>query len=70
MKVDLLVKRKRFIFMHLDVAVLLEARIFILQCYSPGFGLACHLGVMADLPTIGIGKNVSSGCIWLYASVD
>ncbi|KAL0330950.1 UNVERIFIED_CONTAM: Endonuclease V [Sesamum angustifolium] len=24
---------------------------------SPGFGLACHLGVLADLPTIGIGKN-------------
>lgn len=23
-----------------------------------GFGLACHLGVLADLPTIGIGKNV------------
>ncbi|KAK4559201.1 hypothetical protein RGQ29_008447 [Quercus rubra] len=22
-----------------------------------GFGLACHLGVLADLPTIGIGKN-------------
>ncbi|OEL23299.1 Endonuclease V [Dichanthelium oligosanthes] len=23
-----------------------------------GFGLACHLGVLADLPTIGVGKNV------------
>ena len=27
----------------------------------PGFGLACHLGVLADLPTIGVGKNVSIG---------
>ncbi|KAJ0859951.1 putative endonuclease V [Helianthus annuus] len=23
------------------------------------FGSACHLGVLADLPTIGVGKNVS-----------
>ncbi|XP_027081072.1 uncharacterized protein [Coffea arabica] len=23
-----------------------------------GFGLACHLGVLADLPTVGIGKNL------------
>ena len=25
-----------------------------------GFGLACHLGVLAHLPTIGVGKNVLS----------
>uniref|UniRef100_A0A803MF21 Endonuclease V n=1 Tax=Chenopodium quinoa TaxID=63459 RepID=A0A803MF21_CHEQI len=35
-----------------------EGKIFILKCYFIGFGLACHLGVMADLPTIGIGKNL------------
>ncbi|KAL3498180.1 hypothetical protein ACH5RR_040912 [Cinchona calisaya] len=23
-----------------------------------GFGLACHLGVLSDLPTVGIGKNL------------
>ncbi|KAL9177213.1 hypothetical protein ABFS82_01G044500 [Erythranthe guttata] len=23
-----------------------------------GFGLACHIGVLADLPTIGVGKNL------------
>jgi len=23
-----------------------------------GFGLACHLDVLADLPTIGVGKNL------------
>jgi Endonuclease V len=26
---------------------------------SSGFGLACHIGVLANLPTIGVGKNVS-----------
>ncbi|KAK7845502.1 endonuclease v [Quercus suber] len=26
--------------------------------YVNSFGLACHLGVLADLPTIGIGKNL------------
>lgn len=30
-------------------------------CFCTGFGLACHLGVQANLPTIGIGKNVSYG---------
>ncbi|CAI0565731.1 unnamed protein product [Linum tenue] len=25
---------------------------------SLGFGSACHVGVLADLPTIGIGKNL------------
>lgn len=47
-------------YMHLDVASLLKLRYLSSNFYSPGFGLACHLGVMADLPTIGIGKNVSS----------
>lgn len=34
--------------------------------YSAGFGLASHLGVLADLPTIGVGKNV--GCVLLVAT--
>ena len=28
-------------------------------CGVAGFGLASHLGVLVDIPTIGIGKNVS-----------
>ncbi|KAF6149356.1 hypothetical protein GIB67_016894 [Kingdonia uniflora] len=30
----------------------------LLMVDGNGFGLACHLGVLADLPTIGIGKNL------------
>ncbi|KAG5541152.1 hypothetical protein RHGRI_021129 [Rhododendron griersonianum] len=30
----------------------------LLPNYSKCFGLACHLGVLANLPTIGIGKNL------------
>ena len=26
--------------------------------YSLGFGLASHLGVLADIPTIGVGKTI------------
>ncbi|KAF6162853.1 hypothetical protein GIB67_029122, partial [Kingdonia uniflora] len=31
----------------------------IVRNFFKGFGLAYHLGVLADLPTIGIGKNIS-----------
>ena len=35
-----------------------------------GFGLACHLGVLAHLPTIGVGKNVpSSQNLYLFLLV-
>ncbi|XP_013685867.1 endonuclease V isoform X1 [Brassica napus] len=34
-----------------------------------GFGLACHLGVLAHLPTIGVGKNVpSSQNLYLFSA--
>jgi len=39
----------------LENLILLETLFFIVA----GFGLASHLGVLADIPTIGIGKNVS-----------
>lgn len=52
--------------------LIIVVTIFFLTCYSAcltsfglqpltfaGFGLACHIGVKANLPTIGIGKNVS-----------
>eukprot|EP00268_Persea_americana_P059337 TRINITY_DN7267_c0_g1_i10.p1 TRINITY_DN7267_c0_g1~~TRINITY_DN7267_c0_g1_i10.p1 ORF type:complete len:105 (-),score=3.04 TRINITY_DN7267_c0_g1_i10:85-399(-) len=29
----------------------------MLQKVCLGFGLACHLGVLSNLPTVGIGKN-------------
>lgn len=31
-----------------------------------GFGLACHIGVLANLPTIGVGKNVSHKLILTF----
>ncbi|CAN0881769.1 Endonuclease V, partial [Linum grandiflorum] len=30
----------------------------VIYIVIPGFGSACHVGVLADLPTIGIGKNM------------
>ncbi|XP_033132873.1 endonuclease V isoform X6 [Brassica rapa] len=37
-----------------------------------GFGLACHLGVLAHLPTIGVGKNVSCimWMVWIILRLD
>lgn len=31
-----------------------------------GFGLACHLGVLSNLPTVGIGKNVSLNFLFCW----
>jgi len=39
----------------LENLILVKTLFFIVA----GFGLASHLGVLADIPTIGIGKNVS-----------
>ncbi|KAK6912405.1 Endonuclease V, partial [Dillenia turbinata] len=38
-----------------EAPVLLE---LLRKMKGNGFGLACHLGVLADLPTIGVGKNL------------
>lgn len=42
--------------------------VFLLWSCTAGFGLASHLGVLADIPTVGIGKNVSIYSLVFYST--